>query len=140
MKPTSIIAIFTFGTLASAGCYGSGETWGSGNNVAKAKTYKDQVCSGNLGGYTFIKGETRTACYSLGEGRRVDFRMSYTGSDAKRHMSAADCKKHLGSFIDSCARGGNGESGPWSFKYVIKREHASLIWNYQLSLRFSLIV
>lgn len=116
LPSTTLTLLLASASLASAGCFGSGEYWGGGANIQQAHTFKDETCISNLGGRSFRRGEERTSCFTLSSSLRVEFRMTYTGNDAQRTMSSADCRRHLGWFIDNCGRGGNGESGPWSFK------------------------
>ncbi|KAF2761642.1 hypothetical protein EJ05DRAFT_472615 [Pseudovirgaria hyperparasitica] len=117
LTPT-IVAVLTSVSLARAtGCYSKGSAyWGSGDNIERAKENANRACHGNLGGRDFNAGEERKACFNIADNKRVNFIMSYKQNDPKRHMSTADCNRHLGDLITRCDRGGDGDDGKWYYR------------------------
>jgi hypothetical protein len=112
----TLTAVLAYTSFVSAGCYSDGESWGSGTNIDQAKYWVGQVCRGNLGGRDFNAREKRSACYNIGDNKRVNFEMTYKENDPKRHMSANDCIRHLTGFINGCARGGKHDDGRWAYR------------------------
>ena len=110
---TAAAATALFATSASAGCFNSGEHWGSHGN---AKTTLAQACADITGNFTSNQG--KNICRNA-----ITSNLSYkfqinNGNGGNATISPAECKANIGGIIDNCGHGGQDTINGVLYRYT----------------------
>ncbi|EFP84797.2 hypothetical protein PGTUg99_013082 [Puccinia graminis f. sp. tritici] len=99
-------------SLVSAGCFTSGQTWGSSLNKQKASAFLDEVCRELAGNYD--ASASRSSCKDGNDNIRFNFNILHT-SGGSRSISSEECINGLNKEITGCNQGGRTNDGNWEF-------------------------
>ncbi|KAK4202612.1 hypothetical protein QBC40DRAFT_169003 [Triangularia verruculosa] len=102
MQLTTFFTLAASVSLALAGCFTGGETWG--NDIYNANNLMYNVVCKGLGNSVYNAGETKSWCYHLTDEKRVDF--SIRNFQNKRDTLSYDNCILLLREIAGCEHGG----------------------------------
>jgi hypothetical protein len=107
-----IIMASVLGTV-QAGCYTSGESWGSAQ--AAAWDAAAEVCDTTVAG-DFSSRQMKEACRNIGPNKFAIFQVQW-GGGGNNFISDPDCTFRLRNEIGGCGQGGQSTIGNWFFRY-----------------------
>ncbi|KAF7559136.1 hypothetical protein G7046_g5025 [Stylonectria norvegica] len=107
---TLLVSLIPLSSLATAGCYSGGESWGD-QKAGVQTTLRDQLCQGTLSGH-FDQGQEKSACMAMND-RHADFTVKR--KTGPLDLSPSDCYFYFNREIDGCGNGGSTEYEDWIF-------------------------
>ncbi|KAL2075425.1 hypothetical protein VTL71DRAFT_368 [Oculimacula yallundae] len=112
---STLLALATFATVVSAGCYTSGEGFDTDNNRGHARRAAIDLCQGQvLSGY-FNQGQSKTRCADMDNNKKVDFQVVWLGKGGLT-LKPSDCEWRLHNEINGCNLGGESIIADWFFR------------------------
>lgn len=120
MKTQTLLAtlfttLLTLSDLASAKCYGSGDSW---PNRDEARRFVIEACNNSGGMFTggYERMQTKSMCPRSG-GKGLLFEVqNLTPNEGSSDLSNAECTLRLENEINGCDKGGESTVNGWRFR------------------------
>ncbi|KNZ59708.1 hypothetical protein VP01_1678g1 [Puccinia sorghi] len=98
--------------LASAACFGTGQSWGSAADKQKASAYLTDVCNQLAGSYQ--ASTIKSQCRDGNDNTRYNFSVKHI-SGGERTLGQQECIDGLNKEIINCPRGGRTSYSNWEY-------------------------
>lgn len=113
MKLLILPTLLAIASTVSAGCYGSGESWG--NELHLTNVAIDRVCNGGGIAGGFGQSQTKYHCEQVVGNKKAEFWVQWRGGGGAS-LSDEECRYRLKNEAGGCQHGGESQIGSWYYR------------------------